>query len=144
MAVIQFLYGKTRTGDFHPKGGGFVESTAAVDGSVYVGPMCKVIDVAQVKDTCELHGQVIVADQAIVELGSLINDHSVIRHNAHVISSEVHGYSVIKDDTEVSGIVMRDNSVIRRNYESLSTDQELKYYDSQPCDTGCDVEGRQL
>lgn len=137
MSETLFLYGKLRTGRFHQKGGGFVEETATVPNTVYVGPMCKVIDTAQVLDTCKLTGQVIVANQAIVQNSSQISEHVVIRDNARVIASQISGYAVIRDDAVVTNGVISGNAVVRRN--ANATGVELDYFSSEPCDTGCDV-----
>lgn len=136
MSEILFLYGKLRTGEFHDKGGGFVEDTATVPKTVKVGPMCKVIDTAQVLGG-ELKGQVIVCNQAIVQGASLISGHAVIRDNAVVNSSQINDYSVIKDNAVVTNSIISGNSVVRKN--ANITGVELEHFDSEPCDTGCDV-----
>jgi UDP-3-O-[3-hydroxymyristoyl] glucosamine N-acyltransferase len=140
MSVNLFLYGKTRTGDFHAFGGGFVESTASVDPMVFLGPMVKVIDNAVLYKGTRVVGQSIVSNNAVVgrpEDASkitdsqiqqglffvLISQQSVVRDNTQVYNESqkietpvmILGYSRVKDNAIIKQGTFKDQAVIRDN-----------------------------
>lgn len=140
--VDMFVYGQLRSGDWHEKGGGFVEDSATADPNAYIGPMVRVIDSAQIIGAgTRLEDQVIVCGSAIVTNAN-VGGHAVIRDSAQVTGGRVAGYSVIRDTAIVTNSTILGNSVIRR--DAVVTGETMGYYDSEPCDTGCDVEDNNI
>lgn len=130
--TIQISYRNIiRFGDFHPNGGGFVESTTTVPKTVYIAPMAKVLDNADVRDTCQILGQAVVCENAIVKEKSIIADHSIVQGNAIVSQgAELRGYSVTEGQNKTMGGSYIDNVMLRRN--SMVFTEDLEGFESEP------------
>lgn len=129
--VQVFVNGKLRTGNWHSNGGGFVESSASCSSDSYLGPMCKVIDIAQVSESCHIDGQVIISHEAIVSGASNLSQHAWVRDSAVVTGgASISGYATVRDSAVVTGGSMTDQAVARSN--AVVTNETLINYESRP------------
>ena len=105
---LKILCGTTATGRPHGNGGGFVEGTATVDSTAYVGVDAVVCGTAKVKGNARVFGNAQITGNAEVKDNVLVYDsakiggNAVIKDNAKVYdNSEVKGSAVISDNAKV-------------------------------------------
>lgn len=102
----------------HPKGHGWVENTAFVADTVYVGKNCiiagnaKILDKVRLSGGCFISGNAIIADEARIR-ESHIYGHATVNCKAQISKSRVWGHAVVSgnakiDHGEVGGDVTVD------------------------------------
>lgn len=93
-------------GDYHKNGGGFVEATAHVDDSVYVGKNAKVLGYANVTGNAVIDDYAVITGNATVSDNAVIKGHAVVAENATVKDN-----AIIGDNAGVMGrAVVSDNA----------------------------------
>jgi hypothetical protein len=103
------------TGSKHSNGGGFVQSTATVDATVYIGPNARVLGTAQVKGSARIEGRAVVKGNAQVSgsavvkdyamiAGGKVYDRAVVSDGASVFNGDVYG------DAKIHGAAIISNS----------------------------------
>ena len=91
-----------QAGAAHPRGGGFVARSAAVDATAYVGPNAKVLDSAQVRGNARIEDFAVVEDTAQVRDDAVVSGHARVRGNARVLgSAKVRDYGEVRDSAQV-------------------------------------------
>lgn len=114
------------SGSVHSNGGGWVDSYAQVDASVYVGPNAKVLGYAQVrgnariedyaivKDTSIVRDNAVVSGHALVEGSSVIEDNARVRDRAYIKGATVKNNALAEDYALVNeNSVIQDNAIAR-------------------------------
>ena len=102
----------------HENGGGFVEDTASVASSAYVGKDAVVCGIAQVKDTSRVYQNAQVKGKAVVQNGSHIYGNALVSGGT-IDNGRVSGSATIKGDAQVKGgaQVYGDNAQVYGNAE---------------------------
>ena len=90
------------SGDKHKNGGGFVQDTASVDASAYVGSGAVVCGIAQVKDTSRVEGSAEVKGKAVVQNGSRIYENAVVTGGT-VDGSQVYRRGKVRGNARIEG-----------------------------------------
>jgi len=85
-----------KNGAPHPHGGGWVDASASVDETAYVGPQARVLENAQVRGNTRLE------DYAIAKGRSIVSENAVLRGNALVDrSGRVSGNAIVEEEASV-------------------------------------------
>ncbi|MEY5025558.1 MAG: hypothetical protein RLZZ244_1086, partial [Verrucomicrobiota bacterium] len=71
----------------HPNGGGWVENSATVDVSAYVGPNAKVLGTARVTGSARIEDYAVIKDSARVEGSAVVSGHALVEGDAQVSAS---------------------------------------------------------
>jgi|GEM_PF-1750365 len=88
----------------HSNGGGWVENTARVEESVYVGPNACVLGYAQVLENASLDGQACVLDDAEVFGNAKVLDNTIVYESARIFgNAEVSKLSSIGGNAKIFG-----------------------------------------
>ena len=80
----------------HSNGGGFVQSTAAVASTAYVGPNAKVLGTAQVQNNARIEGR------AVVKGSSRVSDNAVVKGNAMIAGGRVYGDATVSENAYIN------------------------------------------
>ncbi len=109
-----FRAGIKKSGHKHLNGGGWVENTATVAASVYVGPKCFVLG------NSKLSGKVKLTETAVVR-NSTISDNAQIKDNAFVLNCTLSGNPIIKnqcyvENCKISGSAQIGGTAVTQNY----------------------------
>lgn len=110
-------------GKYHPNGGGFVESTAKVDPTVYVGPHAKVLGYATVSGNAVIDDYATVTGNANVSGSAVVKGHAVVAERATVKdnaiigdSAGVMGSAIVSDNARViESALVYDNYTVSGN-----------------------------
>ena len=109
----------------HSNGGGIVGPSATVAPTAYVGPNAKVLGTAKVlgnarienyavvQGSATVQGYSVVSGSALLEGNSLVEGYARIRDRARVFNSQVSGRALICGYTNIDGIIVQDDAVIR-------------------------------
>lgn len=101
--VVKKLGEREILGYMHANGWGFVEITATVEPTVYVGQNAMVLDFAVVSDRAKLIGHSTVLGNATVSGEAELRDLAVVSGNVRVSgNTKVTNLAVISGDTQIS------------------------------------------
>jgi len=102
----------------HSNGGGWVQDTALVEPSSYVGPnalvfdSARVLENARVCDSARVHGQAWVRDAAHVCGRARVHDFAFVCDNARVYDyAEIYGCALIGGTARVRGVVRLSGAI---------------------------------
>ena len=96
------------SGHYHSNGGGWVDNSATVHASAYVGPNARVLDSARVYNNARIEDYAVVADNARVENNAVVSGYAAILDNA-----KVQGNARVRDRGIVeSSATVRENAVV--------------------------------
>jgi hypothetical protein len=94
------------TGGKHGNGGGFVQSTATVDETAYVGPNARVLGTAQVKNNARIEGR------AVVKGNAQVRDNAIVKDHALVAGGQVYGSAVVAEGAKIWNGNVYENAII--------------------------------
>jgi len=95
------------SGDAHPNGGGFVQDSATVDETAYVGPRARVLEDATVKDGARIEDSAIVRGSAKVSGSAIVRGHALVDGQA-----EIRDDALIYDAVQINGGQVYDNAKV--------------------------------
>ena len=82
----------------HSNGGGWVQDTATVDSTAYVGPNARVAGSAQVKNNARIDDYAVVQDSAQVRDNAIVSGHALV-----CASAQVYGNAKVRDWAKAEG-----------------------------------------
>jgi uncharacterized Zn-binding protein involved in type VI secretion len=104
-----------RAGARHPNGGGWVDASASVEATAFVGPHAAVLDTARVsgrariEDRAVVSGSAQVRDQAAVRGHALVTGNSVVAGNARVEEESTVYNGTIEEDARLGALTIIDH-----------------------------------
>ncbi len=108
IATEQLNYAKAASGHYHSNGGGWVDNTATVAATAYVGPNARVLGSAQVTGYARIEDYAVVAGSARVQNYAIVSGYSVVKDSAIV-----RGNARIRDHATIAETaVVQDNAVV--------------------------------
>jgi len=115
------------TGYYHSNGGGWVDNTATVHSTAYVGPNAMVLGSARVYNNARIEDYAVIKGSAIVQDNAVISGYAVVMDNARVRGNAkardraivednaiVEGNGVVEDYAHLSGSINIEDSAIAR------------------------------
>ena len=111
----------------HSNGAGWVQDTATVDSTAYVGPNARVMGTAQVRNNARIEDYAVVQDSAQVRDTAVVSGHALVYSGGQVygnakvrdwatVSGQVYGNARVYDHAKInSPTVMYDNASAKGN-----------------------------
>ena len=93
-------------GKQHSNGGGFVQSTATVDATAYVGPNARVLGTARVRNNARIEGRAVVKGNAQVYGNAVVKDYAL------VAGGQVYGSAVVAEGANIWNAQVYENARI--------------------------------
>ena len=82
IASEQLNYAESSSGHYHSNGGGWVDNTATVAATAYVGPNARVLGYAKVLGNAKIEDYAVIAGSATVQDNAIVSGYSVVKDSA--------------------------------------------------------------